>query len=736
MTSGPLLLRALGLLCAQLLQGALLSHLPDVYEVIIPRRLENVPGPGLAYQVTAGGRIYTLHLLHNSALLAPGFAVYTQNGTGRVQVYAAPRLQHCYYYGNVEGIPGSMVSLSTCAGVRGFLQTKSATYAIEPVKDAFKFQHIIYKVENDGELTACQVVRQFRTAKEELLSTIKQRKYRQSANSGHAMHIYVIVDHDLFLYYSENITLVTDVVLHVMNMADTMFAPLHLQLVLSGLQIWNVKSVIQYNDTAHNVLRDLATWKAKRVHPGLKVDMTVLLRKDMADELVSGATFAGDICWGPNAVMFVSVRGDRFHAIASNVAHELGHAFGMPHDPDYTSKCPCPLSPCIMSHGGVTATSFSVCSMQYYSRFIARGGGYCLQAVPSAHFRRQETFHYCGNKKVEGQEQCDCGSEEECASDPCCTATCKLKGNAQCSNGECCRWCQFIDQGTPCRKPVSECDLAEYCNGTSSFCPDDMYSQDGTPCNRNQSFCVSNKCYDYNQHCEMLFGKGAKAASRECFAAINTIGDNVGNCGFEDRDGSPKKCEPADVLCGRVHCYTLHNINIYKSHAASVKTSSGNTSCLSIDYPYSITDVGEVEDGAQCGIGKICLARKCVNISDLTYDCDVLRNCSGHGVCNNNKHCHCNNGWAPPNCKYGGHGGSIDSGPLILGSFVRYSPPEEEFQIREYVCPLVAAQREKERQEKLNRDLAIGLGVTIPLVVAAVILGIVFRHQIVNLFKR
>uniref|UniRef100_A0ABI7Z9K3 EGF-like domain-containing protein n=1 Tax=Felis catus TaxID=9685 RepID=A0ABI7Z9K3_FELCA len=73
--------------------------------------------------------------------------------------------------------------------------------------------------------------------------------------------------------------------------------------------------------------------------------------------------------------------------------------------------------------------------------------------------------------------------------------------------------------------------------------------------------------------------------------------------------------------------------------------------------------------GEACGcpeqpvIRQICRNFQCVNASVLNYDCDIQKKCHGHGVCNSNKNCHCDNGWAPPNCETKGYGGSVDSGP-------------------------------------------------------------------------
>ncbi|XP_029459125.1 disintegrin and metalloproteinase domain-containing protein 26A-like [Rhinatrema bivittatum] len=110
----------------------------------------------------------------------------------------------------------------------------------------------------------------------------------------------------------------------------------------------------------------------------------------------------------------------------------------------------------------------------------------------------------------------------------------------------------FIKKGQPCRIPVSECDLAEYCNGSSIVCPPDVYSQDGTPCNDGQSICYQNNCYDPNRHCRKIFGKNARSASLACFSQLNTIGDRFGNCGYENKKF--KKCEIKNVMCGQGKC--------------------------------------------------------------------------------------------------------------------------------------------------------------------------------------
>ncbi|KAJ1674512.1 hypothetical protein EV182_003132 [Spiromyces aspiralis] len=139
----------------------------------------------------------------------------------------------------------------------------------------------------------------------------------------------------------------------------------------------------------------------------------------------------------------------------------------------------------------------------------------------------------CGNGIKEGDEECDCGTGDECDNDPCCDSkTCKLKNGAKCSdfNDLCCSNCQMRSKGTVCRPKVSECDVEETCDGVSGDCPSDKHVENGEPCSgsgnstastKNSNLrCASGQCTNRDLQCE---ARGASiGATKHCSLSWNT----------------------------------------------------------------------------------------------------------------------------------------------------------------------------------------------------------------------
>uniref|UniRef100_A0A670IRT2 ADAM metallopeptidase domain 21 n=1 Tax=Podarcis muralis TaxID=64176 RepID=A0A670IRT2_PODMU len=245
----------------------------------------------------------------------------------------------------------------------------------------------------------------------------------------------------------------------------------------------------------------------------------------------------------------------------------------------------------------------------------------------------------------------------------CCNADCTLKPRAQCSSGPCCKNCHFRPSGDLCRIQINECDLPEYCSGKSEWCPNDVYMQDGTPCSKHDSHCYAKQCWTHNYLCARIFGYEARAAPASCFQSRNTVGDKYGNCGRDWTKSTFVKCQPQDVKCGRIQCSNVRDVPSIPHYTVTPTELSGaGAGCWSVAYHggTDFVDLGMVPDGTPCGPGKLCKNQTCIFRKKAV--CDPNKKCSDRGVCNNRNNCHCNNGWAPPNCKFWGSGGSIDGG--------------------------------------------------------------------------
>uniref|UniRef100_A0AAY4DA75 ADAM metallopeptidase domain 15 n=1 Tax=Denticeps clupeoides TaxID=299321 RepID=A0AAY4DA75_9TELE len=542
-------------------------------------------------------------LLPNS----PNVFYYLPNGTG---VSSVERFTHCYYHGIVRGFPQSRVALSTCAGLRDIL---SETKYIELV---------------------------------------------------------LVADHKEFLNYQKNNKTIIYRMLDVANQVDWFYRPLNVRVALLGLEIWSDQDKIQVDTNPKETLNRFLDWRTQELLPRLRHDNAQLVMGGSFDGTTVGMASQSSMCskdrsGGVNVDHLVSVLG-----VASTVAHELGHNLGMSHD-TAERKCECQNEPrmggCIMepSTGFMPGQLFSSCSARDLSLSLLHGGGMCLFNVPQP--EKLLGGPRCGNLYVEKGEECDCGLLDEC-NDPCCNAsTCKLVPGAQCSSdGICCENCKLRTAGWVCREPLGECDLPEHCTGTSPYCPPNVFLQNGEPCESGSSYCYSGVCASLDAQCQILWGPNATKAPPLCFSSVNKHGSKYGNCGMVAIIRFLSFCR--DVQCGKLQCQGGNGRPLLGSNAQILTTkvllNHTDYTCRGthFDLGDDISDPAMVAPGSSCGPGKACLNQRCQDASVFGVE-ECHRKCNGHGVCNSNKNCHCDVGWAPPDCKYAGFGGSVDSGP-------------------------------------------------------------------------
>lgn len=67
---------------------------------------------------------------------------------------------------------------------------------------------------------------------------------------------------------------------------------------------------------------------------------------------------------------------------------------------------------------------------------------------------------------------------------------------------------QIKPKGEVCRPLNGECDLIEYCNGTSPVCEEDFFILDGHPCGNDKWICLNGSCQNGGKQCRDLFGYG------------------------------------------------------------------------------------------------------------------------------------------------------------------------------------------------------------------------------------
>ncbi|XP_026543971.1 putative disintegrin and metalloproteinase domain-containing protein 5 [Notechis scutatus] len=267
----------------------------------------------------------------------------------------------------------------------------------------------------------------------------------------------------------------------------------------------------------------------------------------------------------------------------------------------------------------------------------------------------------------------------------------------------------FKPRNTICRQALDKnCDFPEYCNGSSAICPGNVYVQNGIDCASNTGFCYGGFCQSADLHCQEFFGSRSRNAPQVCYE-VNNQADRFGHCGV-DFKRKFKTCSSRDLKCGKLICTYPYDTPYTKLNVPVLYMPVKNVVCVSLDlnHPDGTPNPMMVKEGTKCGLGKICLRQKCESYDVLNNDCDFKKKCSGHGVCNNKRNCHCDPGWAPPDCRIKGNpmGGSIDSG-------LRYLDLDIE---------------KKAREDSMRTWILLSIFLFLPIIIGSTLLGVKWKR--------
>uniref|UniRef100_H0W4L6 Disintegrin and metalloproteinase domain-containing protein 2 n=1 Tax=Cavia porcellus TaxID=10141 RepID=H0W4L6_CAVPO len=637
-------------------------------QITVPEKIRSVKRGSVesevSYKIVIENTTYIVNLVRKM-FLPHDFQVYSYDSAGIMKPFEDYSQNFCYYQGHIEGFPTSLASISTCAGLRlGLLQFETVSYGIEPLKSSIGFEHVIYPVKHDNEKS------QYLKKSINVKNVVYKIKSIKSSVRTHYIEMHIIVEKNLYKHMGGNTATVTEKIFQLVGLMNAFFSTLNLTVILASLELWIDENKIPTTGDVNELLHAFQKWKKSYL---------VLRPHDVYRESPSyiGAIFQGMICntsyGGGIALHSKTITLDSFGVILVQL---LSVSMGIAYD--NADLCRCRGAICLMSPEAVFSSGmkmFSNCSVKAFKLFTSSQVSQCLQNQPYLEpvYRSNPV---CGNNRVEQGEDCDCGSQEECQDTCCDAATCRLKSTSRCAQGPCCNQCEFKTKGEVCRESTDECDLPEYCNGSSGACQEDLYVINGHRCANEEWICMNGRCLSGKAQCQETFGTEMEMGSVDCFEQLNTKNDITGNCGILS-PGNYKACGASNWKCGKLICsYDKSEILRNKEGMTIYANISGHI-CVSIEYPpgHAKSALMWVRDGTVCGPSEVCRQQQCVSSSYLGYDCTPAT-CSDHGVCNNKRHCHCNPTYVPPNCETQDStkpGGSVDSGNL------RYEPIPETY---------------------------------------------------------
>ncbi|XP_012669402.1 disintegrin and metalloproteinase domain-containing protein 32-like, partial [Otolemur garnettii] len=336
--------------------------------------------------------------------VAANFMVYLYK-QGYLNSLSSNIQTHCHYQGNVEGYPNSVVTLSTCSGLRGILQFENVSYGIEPLESAVEFQHLLYKLgkENNEFPSIDKYPMDYNIFISEKLESDVPDLFPLY------LEMHVVVDNALYDYWGSDSMIVANKVIEILGLVNSMFTQFKVTVVLSSLELWSEKNKISTAGEADELLHRFLEWKQSYLTLRPHDIAHLFIYRDYPNH--AGATFPGKMCVAHySAGIALYSKEITLEAFSIIVTQMLARSFGISYDDPKECQCSetiCVMNPYAMQSSGMK--TFSTCSLNDFKHFVSNVGARCLQNKPQL---QDGGGSVCGNGVVDGDEACDCGTPE------------------------------------------------------------------------------------------------------------------------------------------------------------------------------------------------------------------------------------------------------------------------------------------------------------------------------------
>ncbi|XP_029464912.1 A disintegrin and metalloproteinase with thrombospondin motifs 14 isoform X2 [Rhinatrema bivittatum] len=306
------------------------------------------------FNVTIFGTEVHLSLRPNGRLVAPGASAEWQEDFR--ELFRQPIRRECLFTGNITGMPGATVAISTCDGLAGLIRTDSSDFFIEPLergqqeKEESGRAHIVYR------RSAVRQLRERMDAPQDLhnegssfgpgelpnsLDLIEsglgeaERRKRHAAKDDYNIEVLLAVDDSVMRFHGKEH--VQNYVLTLMNIVDEIYHDeslgIHINIVLVRIIMVGYRQSVGLIERGNpsRSLEQVCRWahsqqRSDPDHTEHHDHAVFLTRQDFGP---AGYAPVTGMC---HPLRSCTLNHEDGFSSAFVVAHETGHVLGMEHD--------------------------------------------------------------------------------------------------------------------------------------------------------------------------------------------------------------------------------------------------------------------------------------------------------------------------------------------------------------------------------------------------------------------